>query len=176
MTNDYDSNESRHSWYVVQTKPTAEDNVRQHLSNADFTTFFPRIRTMVKGSGRQHSRIKPLFPSYLFVNMDLTDANLYRMIKYTRGVRKILGDGSTPVPVPDEMIEIIRERMDGEGVIEQRITMNRGDQVRIRSGVFKDLVGILEKPVSAAGRVKVLLRIMHHTIKCEMSAGEIEKV
>jgi transcription antitermination factor NusG len=78
--------------------------------------------------------------------------------------------------VPDEMIEIIKERIDGDGVIEQRITMNKGDQIRIRSGVFKDLVGILEKPVSAAGRVKVLLKIMHHTIKCDMSAGEIEKV
>lgn len=166
---------TRNSWYVIQTKPTAEENVRQHLTNADFTTFFPRIRTMVKGSGKSISRIRPLFPSYLFVHMNLTDANLYRMIKYTRGVRKILGDGSLPIPVPNEMIEIIRERMNGEGIIEQRITMNKGDQVRIRSGVFKDLVGILEKPVSAAGRVKVLLKIMNHTIKCEMSAGEIEK-
>lgn len=163
------------AWYVVQTKPTAEDNVQQHLKNADYETFLPKIRTMIKGTGRPSSRVKALFPSYIFVHMDLRDANLYRMIRYTRGVRKILGDGSLPVPVPDEMIEIIRERMNGEGIIEQRITMNKGDQVRIRSGVFKDLVGILEKPVSSAGRVKVLLKIMHHTIKCDISAGEIEK-
>jgi len=175
MTNEYDNSEPQQSWYVVQTKPTAEENVQQHLRNAEYETFLPKIRTMIKGTGRPTSRVKALFPSYLFVHMDLRDANLYRMIKYTRGVRKILGDGAWPVPVPDEMIEIIRERMNGEGIIEQRITMNKGDEVRIRSGVFKDLVGILERPVSPAGRVKVLLKIMHHTIKCEMSAGEIEK-
>ena len=164
------------AWYVLQTKPTAEDNVRQHLTNADFETFLPKIKTMIKGTRKSSSRVRALFPSYIFVHIDLRDANLYRMIKYTRGVRKILGDGAVPVPVPDEMIEIIRERMDGEGIIEQAITMAKGDEVRIRSGVFKDLVGILEKPVSAAGRVKVLLKIMHNTIKCDMSAGEIEKV
>ena len=170
------SAESRVLWYVVQTKPTAEAIVQQHLKNADYETFLPRIKTMVKGSGKPTSRVKALFPAYLFVHMDLRDANLYRMIKYTRGVRKILGDGALPVSVPDEMIEIIRERMNGEGIIEQRITMNKGDEIRVRSGVFKDLVGILEKPVSAAGRVKILLKIMHLKIKCEMSAGEIEKV
>ncbi len=164
------------NWYVIQTKPTAEESVRQHLKNADFETFLPKIRTMVRGSGKLSSRIRPLFPSYLFVHIDLRDANLHRMIKYTRGVRKILGDGTVPVPVPEEMIHIIKERTDGQDVIEQRITMSKGDEVRIRSGVFKDLIGILEKPVSAAGRVRVLLKILSHRIKCELSAGEVEKI
>jgi transcriptional antiterminator RfaH len=163
-------------WYVIQTKPTAENTVQQHLRNADFETFLPKIRTMVRGSGKLASRIRPLFPAYLFVHIDLTDANLHHMVKYTRGVRKILGDGSVPVPVPKEMIDIIKERTDGQDVIEQRITMNKGDEVRIRSGAFKDLIGILEKPVSAAGRVRVLLKILSCRIKCELSAGEVEKL
>jgi transcriptional antiterminator NusG len=162
------------SWYVIQTKPTSESAVEQHLQNAEFETFLPRIRTMVRG--RAGSRIRPLFPSYIFAHMDLRDPNLYRMIKYTRGVRKILGDGIIPTPVPDEMIAIIRGRMDGEGVIEQRLTMDKGDEVRIRGGVFRDLIGILERPVSAAGRVRVLLQIMKHQVRCELSAAEVEKV
>lgn len=169
-------NESRLSWYVLQTKPTAEENVRQHLTNAEFETFLPKIKQMVRGQRKTQSRIRPLFPSYVFVHIDLADPNLHRMIKYTRGVRKILGDGAMPVPVPDEMIDIIRERVDGDGVIEQRITMKQGDEVKIRSGVFKDLIGILERPVSSAGRVRVLLQIMKHQVKCDLSAAEIEKV
>ena len=170
------SHESRLSWYVIQTKPTAEETVRQHLANAELVTFLPKIRQMVRGQRKTSSRIRPLFPSYLFVQLDLDDPSRYRMIRYTRGVRKILGDGALPVSVPDEMIDIIRERVDGSGVIEQSITMQKGDEVKIRSGVFKDLVGILERPVSPAGRVRVLLQIMKHQVKCEMSAAEIEKV
>ena len=89
---------------------------------------------------------------------------------------KILGDGDIPVPVPDEMIEIIRERVDVDGVIEQGFTMKKGDEVRVRSGVFKDLIGILEKPVSASGRVKILLKAMRYAVRCELSAAEVEKI
>ena len=163
-------------WYVIQTKPASEASVQQHLVNAAFETFLPRIRTMVRGQKRGLSRVKSLFPSYLFAHLDLTDPNLYRMIKYTRGVRKILGDGALPVPIPDEMIALIRGRVDADGVIEQRLVMKKGDAVRIRTGMFRDLVGILEKPVSAAGRVKVLLQIMRHQVRCELTAGEIEKL
>lgn len=163
-------------WYVIQTKPTAEETVQQHLINAKFETFLPRIRTIIRGRSKPTSRIKSLFPSYLFAHIDLRDVNLYRMIRYTRGVRRILGDGNAPVPVPDEMIKIIIERTGADGVIEQRLTMKKGDTVRIRSGAFRDLVGILEKPVSAAGRVRVLLQIMKHQVRCEMSAADIEKL
>ena len=170
------SPESRVLWYVIQTKPLSEDAVELHLKNASFETFNPKIRTMIRGAKKGVSRVKALFPSYLFAHIDLTDPNLYRMIKYTRGVRKILGDGACPVPVPDEMISIIRGRVDAEGVIEQRLVMKKGDAVRIRSGLFRDLVGILEKPVSSAGRVKVLLQIMRHQVRCDLSAGEVEKL
>lgn len=164
------------AWYVVQTKPCTEEAVEQHLKNANFETFLPKIKTLIRGRTRSSTRLKALFPSYLFAHIDLSDPNLYRMIKYTRGVRKILGDGLVPLPVPKKMIDIIRERMNGEGVIEQRLMMKKGDTVRIRSGVFRDLVGILEKPVSAAGRVRVLLNIMRHHVRCDMTAADIEKV
>lgn len=177
MTDDLNTDEKNiHPiyWYVVQTKPLAEDIVRQHFTNAQFETFLPKIQQMVRG--RQYARVKSLFPSYIFVHLDLNDANLYRMIKYTRGVRRILGNGIHPISVPDEMIEIIRERISTEGFIEQRLVLKKGEPVRIRSGPFRDLVGILDKPVSAKGRVQVLLNIMHHQIKCQLSAAEVEKI
>jgi transcriptional antiterminator RfaH len=163
-------------WYVLQTKPTAEEAVQAHLRNAQFETFLPKIRTMVRSARKSTQRVRPFFPSYLFVHLDLSDANLYRTIKYTRGVRKILGDGAMPIAVPEEMIALIRERVDGDGILKQRITMQKGDEVRIRTGPFRDLIGILEKPVSAAGRVRVLLQILHHQVRCDLSAAEIERV
>lgn len=162
-------------WYVVQTKPTAEDNVEIHLKKAKFETFLPKIKSMIRGR-KMSSRIKSLFPSYLFIKVDLDDANIHRMIRYTRGVRRVLGDGAAPVSVPEEMINIIRERVGKDGVIEQRITLKKGDEVRIRTGPFKDLIGILEKPVSASGRVRVLLAMLKHRIKCDISAADVEKL
>jgi transcription elongation factor/antiterminator RfaH len=161
---------------VIQTKPTAEEDVKKHLDNAGFETFFPKIRQAVRGHRRGITRARGLFPSYVFAHMDLRDLNMHHMIRYTRGVRRILGDGQTPISVPDELIAIIKERTSDDGIIEQGLIMKKGDSVRIRTGAFKDLVGILEKPVSAAGRVKVLLQIMHHKVKCDLCAEEIEKI
>ena len=75
-------------WYVIQTKPTSEEAVCQHLKNANFETFLPKIQVMVRSSGKSVSRTRVLFPSYVFAHIDLNNANLYHMIKYTRGVRK----------------------------------------------------------------------------------------
>jgi len=163
------------SWYVIQVKPTSEDNVGKHLRNAGIESFVPKIKSTIRGSKRPMSRVKCLFPSYVFANTNLRDPNLHHMIRFTRGVRKILGDGERPVPVPSEMIEMIKERINEDGMVEQKITMKKGDKVKIRTGFFADLEGILEKSASSEGRVKVLLKIMQHQVKCELSAADIEK-
>lgn len=162
-------------WYVIQTKPQAEDAVEKHLHNAKFETFLPKIRAYVRGKKRSVSRIKTLFPSYIFAHIDLNNPNLYHMIKYTRGVRRILGDGMLPVPIPEDVIKILKKRMSSEGVIEQRLTMKSGDRVRLKSGAFRELVGILEKPVPASGRVRVLLEIMNRQISCVVPVADIER-
>ena len=163
-------------WYVIQTKPTSESDVAKHLKNADIETFIPMIKVAVRGRRRPSSRTRSLFPSYIFAHVDLSNATTHHDIKYTRGVRRILGDGKTPVSLPDEVIDIIRERMNDSGVIEQGVTMKKGDSVIIKAGPFKDLIGILERPVSASGRVNVLLKIIKQRVRCEFYMVDVEKI
>jgi transcription elongation factor/antiterminator RfaH len=161
---------------VIQTKPQAEGDVKLRLENAHFEVFYPRIKAAVKGANRQVSRVKSLFPSYLFARMNLDDANVLHMIKYTRGVHKILGSGPIPVPIPKVVVETIRERVSDADVIEQQMVFKKGDQVRVRGGWLDDLVGILEKPVSPAGRVKVLLNIVNKCVRAELDIANIERL
>jgi len=162
------------NWYVIQTKTQEEDLVRQRLEKADFEVFLPRIKTAVRGS-RGATRIRALFPAYLFMRCDFRDSNVVHMIKYTRGVRKILG-GDSPAPLPDVVIDTIKERV-GEGdVVVQQMVFKKGDKVRIKSGWMKELVGDLEKPVSPQGRVRVLLDIVDKCVRAELSSAEIERI
>jgi transcription elongation factor/antiterminator RfaH len=162
-------------WYVIQTKPQSEDAVKQHLEQARFEVFYPRIRAAVRGPAKPSTRIKSLFPSYLFAKLDVGDGNILHMIKYTRGVRKILGGGENPVAIPEEVVTTIRERVDEDGVVEQQLVFRKGDRVRIKSGWMQDLIGILEKPVSSEGRVRVLLDIVGKCVRAELSSAEIER-
>jgi len=162
------------SWYVIQTKPQEEDLVRRRLEKANFEVFLPRIKVAVRGS-RGATRVRALFPGYIFMHCDFNDSNVIHMIKYTRGVRKILG-GDAPAPLPDLVIDTIKERV-GEGdLVVQQMVFNKGDKVRIKSGWMEDLVGVLERPVSAQGRVRVLLSIVDKCVRAELSSAEIEHV
>lgn len=162
-------------WYVIQTKPQSENAVRQHLEQANFEVFYPRIRAAIRGAVKSSTRIKSLFPSYLFAKLNVDDGNILHMIKYTRGVRKILGGDDCPAPVPAAFVETIRERVNEDGIVEQQLVFKKGDRVRIKSGWMQDLIGILEKPVSAEGRVRVLLDIVGKCVRTELSSVEIER-
>jgi len=167
--------ESRLPWFVIKTKPLAEEDVKTRLTRAHFEVFLPRIRTIMRGHLKPVSRLKSLFPSYLFARLNLDDAEVFHMIKYTRGVHKILGNGTIPVPIPEDVVDCIRERVNKEDVLEQALVFKKGDSVRICRGPLRDLIGILEKPVSSAGRVRVLLQIMHKVVRAELSCSEIER-
>lgn len=158
-------------WYVIQTKPRREDEVARRIGLADIAdaeVLNPKIRSFSRG-------LQPLFPNYIFLRWDLFKAHNYHMIKYTRGVNRILGIPEYPVPVPDEVIEIIRERISPEKVLEQE-TYEVGTYVKIRRGLLKELVGVLEKPVSADGRVTVLLRIHEREMRAVLGCRDVSLV
>jgi transcription antitermination factor NusG len=63
-------------------------------------------------TGRINRELKPLFPGYIFGKFDL-DEN-YPLVRWARGVKKVLGFGGYPIPVSEEAIEIIKARIDLE--------------------------------------------------------------
>ncbi len=168
--------ERRFCWFVLQTKPNAESEVTAKLKQAGVEVFYPRLKTLVRGKKRQVERLKSLFPLYVFVHIELDNQNIYHMLKYTRGVNRLLGVGGKPLPIPDELVAVIKERVNDEDVVEQALVLKKGDNVRLLSGPLQDLVGILEKPVSDSGRVRVLLEVMHKVVRVETACSDIEQV
>lgn len=163
------------AWYIVQTKPAHEGLVSQRWHEAGLEAFFPRVKKMVRGAVRPIERTAPLFPSYVFVHIDLEGEKNYRIVRFTRGVRRVLGVGDVPIPIDVSVVDVIRDRMSDEGVLEQQVLYRRGEQVRILRGPLADLVGVLEKPVTPQGRVRVLLDIYHKSLRAELSCTDIEK-
>lgn len=161
----------KREWYVVQAKPQKETVVcaQLRLAPIGLEVFFPRLRN--------HLGVRPLFPSYLFVNTSMRNIDNYRMIKYTRGVLKIIGtrdDG--PLPVPTKIIATIRSRMDSNELVDQRTLAPMGKAVRVRKGPLKDLIGILEKPASDAGRVQILFRLLKYPLRAVLKFEDLEVI
>lgn len=127
------------------------------------------------GSGPPGERIKPLFPSYLFVRLSLENLGDFKTVRYTRGVNKILGGDNGPVAIDERVLQVIQNRVGERGVIEQQEFLKPGDKVVMKKGVLKDLIGILEKSVDEKGRIEVLFKIVHHQMRAKVYCGDLEK-
>jgi transcriptional antiterminator RfaH len=161
-------------WYVIQTKPRKEEEAKSYLSTRGVEIFNPLIESFAVRNGRMSKEFKALFPNYIFGNFDLEQN--YPLVRWARGVKKVLSFGGYPVPVSEGVIELIKKRTDENGIIKKMRHFEPNDVVRIKSGPLRDLSGIFDRWVSDSERVRVLLNLIGYQPAVELHYSMIEKV
>lgn len=164
-------------WYVLQTKPRQEERVIAHLRlrAPSVEVFLPRIEVVRRHAGRRYAVLEPLFPSYLFVWTPLTPAT-WDAVRWTPGARRILGDGERPIAVPEEMVQVIEERVRPLGFVRVGLNLQPGARVRIKNGPFAGLEAIFERPTSRRDRVRVLLQLLGTLTPLEIDPLDLERL
>ena len=160
------------NWYVVQTKPRNEARTQSYLSQHTVETFLPMIETPHCAPAGT-PRLKPLFPSYLFARFSLQS---YPLVKWGKGVSRIVGFGKYPTPLAEEVVSIIKNRADERAIVKRACNFNKEDPVRITSGPLRDLLGIFDRWVSDSGRVKVLLNLIGYQPAVLLHYSQLERV
>jgi len=119
-----------------------------------------------------HAATEPLFPSYLFVHLDLPAQ--FGTAAWTPGVRGLVGfEHGRPESVDDGIVSLLRLRAGGGDVLSPRQILQPGETVEIRRGPFSGLLGVIERPVNGAGRVRVLLEILRRQTRVELRADAV---
>ena len=83
--------------------------------------------------------------------------------------------GGRPVPVDNEVIDLIRSRLDNDGIV-QLEEFSNGDKVQVKSGNLKNLCGILQQKLKDSDRVKILLSTVNYQSHLVIDREMIEKV
>ncbi len=161
-------------WYVIQTKPNREEQVHSFLSLKGVEMFGPRMETFASVSGSGRKELKSLFPTYLFGKFDVEQD--YPLVRWTRGVNKVLSFGGNPTPISEAVVELIKRRTDANGIVRKSLSLFPNDPVRINVGPLKDLVGMFERWVSDRERVRILLNVIGYQPTVELHFSMIEKV
>lgn len=161
-------------WYVLKTKPRNEERAHNYLEHHGIKTFLPLMEISQSNAVNGNKNVKPLFPNYLFAQFDLQQN--YPLVKWGRGVNKILGFGKYPTPLADDVITIIKDRTDENNIVKKAYNLNKNDSVRITAGPFKDLLGIFERWISDSGRVRILLNLIGYQPRVELHYSHLEKV
>jgi transcriptional antiterminator RfaH len=159
-------------WFVVSTKVRREYFAQEQLTLRGVETYLPRIVEPSRVRGRLS--IAPLFPGYLFLNLDLEQQ--YFDVVWTPGVRKFVAFGALPCPVDRQVIDFLHSRTGEEGILRLERVFQAGEKVTIRSGPFEGLVGIIERPVCARGRVRVLMELLRRQTRVEVPQEIVERL
>ena len=150
--------ESGKRWYCVQTQPKKEMIAAVNLEMQSYRYLLPTVLTTIRHA-RKVTRVKrALFPSYLFVSLDV-HAQRWWPIKSTFGVRHLIMENERPKPVPAGIVEELIAATNDDGHVDLRNDIKIGQNVRMMSGPFFNLVGRLER-LDDRGRVAVLLSIL----------------
>lgn len=57
-------------WHVLYVKSRWEKKVYESLKGISLESFLPQVKTIIQWSDRKKTVLKPLFPSYVFVNIN----------------------------------------------------------------------------------------------------------
>lgn len=156
------------NWYVINTKPKKEFQVERLFTEGGIEIYNPKYV--------HDDRIKPFFPGYEFISFDYPEQ--YRLVKYTRGVKKVVGVREIPVPIPDEIIKEIKSR-EVNGLIEIDKYGEKpevGDEIEVVEGPLKGLRGVFKKELTAKERVLILLNYVTYQAQLIIEKEKLKKV
>ncbi len=156
------------SWFVINTKPKKEFQLKKIFEEAGFNYYNPVYKT--------EDRIKPFFPGYGFLFFNFPDQ--YQLVRFTRGVKRVVGNREGPIPIPEAMIQEIKRR-EVNGLIELAKYGQEpevGDEVEIAEGPWKGLRGIFKKELSDKDRVMILLSYVSYQGQLLIEKNKLKKV
>lgn len=165
---------SQSRWYVVHTQPHAEGRAECRLQAQGFVTCAPKIWRTVRHARQTKLSAAPLFPRYIFVELDL-GRHQWRSINGTSGVSCLVSSQDRPLPLPAGLVEeIMASQLSGVSPArEPELKLN--DPVRLNTGPFADLVGRIQR-IDAKGRVQILLELMGRTVSVKTAATDCRRV
>ena len=162
------------NWYAIYTKPKAEDTVSERLRNTGIEVYSPKLRVTRYIRNRYSGVVEQLFPCYLFAKFD-PDRYLW-MIKYTRGVKKVVGNNDHPWPVAEEVIDYIRSHEKDGFVTRQCEDIKEGDTVKINSGPLSGITGIFREIIKGTERVILLLNAIEYQATAIVERAYLSKI
>ena len=171
-------------WYTLQTRAKRESSTRRALllivERERLTEQVRRIEAPTRTeisyrNGKPRSSEKPLFPGYLFLEMDM-DEQLQRIVRAVPGSLDFVSipdaDGRMqPAPIPD--VEAARFLQHTEAVIQHSIRPD--DRVTVIEGPFIDLTLPVTHTNPNSGEITAAALIFGRETPVTLHASQVRK-
>jgi transcriptional antiterminator RfaH len=164
------------SWYVVYTHRKQEERAHSNLRSGGIETFSPKLKDYRYNriTGAKTQVVKHLFPRYIFARFRVD--NSLHQVRYTRGVHSVVSFGDQPTPVAEDIISVLKSRVGTDGYVNVGEELQAGDEVMIKDGPLKNLVGTFERQMKEVDRVMILLKTVSYQARLIVEKGIVSKV
>ena len=174
--------EAERRWYVIHTysgyEQRVQANLEQRIRSMDaqdniFGVIIPTENEIEIKDGQKKTVARKVFPGYILVEMKLTDES-WNVVRNTPGVTGFVGAGSKPVPLDEEEVKNIFQRMEKD-TPRIKVGFRKGESVRVIDGPFIDMIGVVDDLNTEKGKVRVLISLFGRETPVELDFLQVEK-
>jgi transcription antitermination factor NusG len=127
-------------WHILYVKSRSEKRVYQSLIDISLESFLPEYKSIRQWSDRKKTIVKPLFPSYVFVNIN-SSMDFHKALS-VQGACTYISFGKDYARISDTEIERIKlfTQADGLTEVETNVQLPKIGEIRtIKDGALKGL-------------------------------------
>ena len=149
-------------WIVLRTQPRREPVAVRSVAARGVEAYAPRLPT-------SDERRALVFPGYLFARPLPGTDDLLR-IRSVPGIAYVLPRGGPPAELPESVIQLLRRRE-----AEPPQPLQRGEKVLVLAEPFRSMEAIFDRRLNAAGRVRVLLELVHRVVRLDLNEAQLRR-
>ena len=173
-------------WYVVSTYSGHEQNVKEKLEakvesmglqDYIYRVIIPETTEVEVKDGVKKEKKKKMFPSYILIEMVMSDEAWY-IVRNTPGVTGFIGSsgkGAKPTPLLPQEIDKILAGM-GMSRVNIESEMAVGDKVSIVDGPFKGMIGKVDSIDLENNRLNILIDLFGQETPVEVEVYQVSKI
>jgi transcriptional antiterminator NusG len=177
-------------WFALHTLSGQENKVKiyiekfrkaEELEEYIFEILLPtELVSEVKG-GKKSTKVRKLYPGYVFIQMRLYDEEAklinkpWYFVKETTGVIGFVG-GDRPAALRQSEIDEIHARIEAaSGKEVPKIQYTVGEEVKITDGAFASLTGRIDEIDPDRGKLKVSVSIFGRFTPVELEYWQVQR-
>ena len=172
-------------WYVVSTYSGHEESVKEKLEMKTesmglqdhiFRVIIPETTEIEVKDGVKKEKKKKMFPSYVLVEMIMSDEAWY-IVRNTPGVTGFIGSsgkGAKPTPLQPYEVDKILGNM-GISRMNVDTELAEGTKVNIVDGPFKGMFGTIDSVDLPNQKVNLLVDLFGQETSVEVELSQIQK-
>jgi transcription antitermination factor NusG len=147
------------AWYVLHSKPNKEDFLFSQLRHLEIEVYYPRLR--VNPVNPRSRKVKPFFPGYIFVHVNLETVPV-SSLSYVPGANRVVSFDQEPAIVPIEVMHTIMQNVDRINIDPASFhqKLSHGDAVTIQGGPFEGYQAIFDTHLEGSERVRLLIKLL----------------